>query len=433
MHIVKSNPDGKDITRIACLCLNLEKGVKHYDFDAKPIAVGPNDRIQYAHYADIKSGATIYRIVPSSGTIYISPTANIATFAQNLKREILNKELEMNNPFRPEAGLNEYRAVEQDSLTVTMIQPGAKLTSVDDEHKENIARHIITPDFYNSKTDNHANGPYPWARSTFTWFIRSISGELFMPFDGREAAKKIASLLVGVFYDIDNICNLEHGTTVTQFNKDHLYAEKQVIKMAPVHIITNATDNTRLLDYECNPRWREIDNNIHDLPQGYDNLGYVKHNEADIHPVTLTGGIKSTTCCQRCGNDLFGKVFALSRPKNNDQDRKQHLYCALCVYGMSPNSNVILSYNSVNLMNFPTTIQDMINKGNYTAEVKDILMRFLNAKLHAIVYNGKNVYYWSLGNNMYAFNNATQFYTTPICRLPRFKNARIVPVVVYRD
>ncbi len=338
MRILKNRPNL--VSMIVGEMINVEMSLLHF-IDGEPTsfgaAGGPKVDTDYRGYpkivekfgvdGDPKQRTVTYDIKASSGYIYIPVGYNIDLLEQQLIAAIdgmASTVVRLDG--RVSGNLKEYHTIQSGYNTNVKIR-SAQNNTLSSERK--VAPRRAKGDVGATNTKRQfCREVDDIRRGRFTWFIIPIDKfDDLISADNIEDA--ISRLATSIFFDADDICKLDHNSTVFDFSKKMLKGYDSIVNESIV-LFKHAANP---LLFELNEHWR----NSNPSPSATTFLRNIEptrvysieYEKLIIKPVKLndSGTESSIDVCSKCRCPLYDENYALA---GSAADPGQNLCVAIC-------------------------------------------------------------------------------------------------------
>lgn len=370
MRIFKVTNTSDDIERLCCEMLNIESSTKTFD-NGKPI-VGKIEN----GYPKITVDDIQYTIKAARGYIFIDSNNTDATVFENL---LLNRITKLEKDFFPDGVLGDYQTVENGPHTNVKIKSMAKMSVNHESNKKtNISRQFLINEFQ-GRNDGHAR---------FTWYIVSFSSFPFV-IENTNALEAVDTYLCSIIYDSGNLLDIPDNTQTFELRPkdftggDFIINEDIVICSVynPAAIELNAKFCDQNVTFNKNTGVRYCSDCLFRNINPTKIYQYDDISALNIKPMAVSE--KSTEMridiCFKCRTPLYGENYVLYQPVKYPDRQYGVAICPICLHSCP--KLIENKYMFVFRVNFPRTVEEMINRLTCSDVKKQILTCMVNSTI----------------------------------------------------
>lgn len=374
----------------------------------KNAGIGEVNAAEYNGYPRVVIGNVCNTIKASAGIIFVTSEPN-DQFCDNLMNAVLRKEAEMiANDVVP---LDKYHTYVANLHTNIKLKSQMKITLTNEKRKNNIKRLI-------KHQNNRWNAGYGNAR--FVWTVLHLRNfnEIITRDDPDQA---ILHRICSVLYDANDITQLAHGDTLTNYSNDMLKVTPNILKdSCEIKLNSNLPLLATALEGWHYGRFYTISVNIYSADR----------NQIIPEPVkTDEDGVWSTEICAGCRKLLYDDVYAFTLAECDLARPRCHMFCIFCAHGKSALYALAdATYTRVLRITWPRTAADMIAQFN-TPAMRPVLTELSEGYIEYGV-RGDDDYFVLVGKNYVGVRDVDRFKFSSIVNNELISNRKIFPIYV---
>lgn len=366
---------------------------------------------QFRGYPRIIDGNIIKTVTAVAGYIFVPNDVNLLDFEEYLRTTIISMEHELND-FNV---LHEYHTIQCGYNTSVKLKSSCNLTRGATTYgKQTVKKN-------NGNTKRQFNVTIGDTRKgRFIWYIRHIR-DFNYEITSENIEDAISQHISSIFYDRDNICNLDNLATTFEFSKKCLRGFSALTDQQIT--IFKYSDNPLL--FELSDHWRNNPCILRDIDSS-------RVYEIDYHLVQLrrvnlgvpdNNSTSSTEVCTKCKSVLWGDNYVLAGSIKDPDSEFCSAICPICLHSSPINKPIEAKYFRVFRVKFPRTLNDMMEDNDPRKELRQEVLK--GYKENEMISKGIVIKYIEIGEKYVSFSNIDDFLFTELALNPIFSGRKV--------